>query len=447
VGIEDENVIYGPSSFLLARAWRVLGVDYVRIQAYWNAIAPAAQSPTPPAGFDPANPNDSQYNWGPLDAAIAAVRFNGMRVMLTLNQSGPRWASDEPGNATPSWKPNPQRFAQFATAIGRRYGAQVDRYLLGSEPNQLFLLAPQSICAGRRCTPDAPRIYRNLVNAAYPALKRADPGSWVLIGELAPTGSPPTSPRAGLQPLLFLRELACVDARFRPLRAPRCRGFRAARGDAFGYHPYKNDRSPPTAPTRNRELAKIGDINRLLGILDRITIKRRLLPARGRRFLVYFTEYGYISNPPNPRFGVSQARQARFLAEAAYLVWQRRSRIRLITQYQYYDDPTFPTGLLFGNGAPKASFFDFPHPFVIDTRRGLRRARFWGQVRPDAQRRVALQVRRPGRRAFSTVATIRTDVGGYWTRVLPGIPRGAYRFQYVTPTGTLTSATLIAPRR
>ena len=210
VGMEDEALIFGPQPNVFAAQWRSMGVDYVRIQAYWNALSPATNSTTIPAGFDPSNPNSPGYNWAPLDAAINAVRNNDMRVMLTLNQSNPRWASTQPSKAQASWMPNPTRFAQFVTAVGKRYGSRVDRYLMLSEPNQLPFLAPQFTCSGRKCTPVAPHLARALSNAGYTAIKAADPGAQVIVGELAPIGSPP-SRTSGLTPLLFLQQMGCVD--------------------------------------------------------------------------------------------------------------------------------------------------------------------------------------------------------------------------------------------
>jgi hypothetical protein len=440
VGIEDENVIFGPSAPVVAANWRSMGVDSVRVQAYWNAISPAGNSPTPPGGFNPTNPNDPQYDWGPLDRAISIVRANGMGVNLTINQCGPRWASLQPSVATPCWRPSPRLFAQFASAVGRRYRGQIDRVLLGSEPNQRQFLAPQFTCRGRRCTPDAPHQYRNLVNAAYPALKAVLGGTQVVIGELAPIGSRP-SRSGGMKPLLFIRELGCVDSRFRVMRTGNCRRFHAARGDAFGYHPYVNNRRAPTVGNRDPDIAKIGDIPKLLGTLDRESTRGRIRPARGRRFSVLFTEYGYISNPPSRGFGVSLARQSTYNEESAYIVWRFRSRIKLLSQYLWQDDPTFGTGLILRSGQMKPSFFTFPHPFWIDG------SRFWGQVRPDASRIVKLQVKVRGSRVFRNVRTARTDAGGYWTFVMRPAHRATYRFQYFPAgAGPAVSGALPSPR-
>jgi hypothetical protein len=439
VGIEDENAIFGPSASVIAANWRSMGVDSVRVQAYWNAISPAGSSPTPPAGFNASNPNDPQYQWGPLDRAISIVRQNGMGVNLTINQCGPRWASLQPAVAAPCWRPSPTLFAQFAAAVGRRYGGQIARVLLGSEPNQRQFLAPQFTCRGRRCTPDSPHQYRNLVNAAYPALKSVIGGTQVVIGEMAPIGSPP-SRSGGMKPLLFLRELGCVNSRFGRMTTGLCRRFRPAKGDAFGYHPYVNNRRAPTVGNPDPDIAKIGDIPKLLGTLDRESTRGRIRPSRGRRFSVYFTEYGYISNPPSRGFGVSLARQATYNEESAYIVWRFRSRIKLLSQYLWQDDPTFGTGLILRGGQMKPSFFTFPHPFWIDG------SRFWGQVRPDASRTIKLQVKTRGSRRWRNVRTARTDAGGYWTFTMRPVRRATYRFQYFPAgAGPATSGTLPSP--
>jgi hypothetical protein len=438
VGIEDEGLIFTAQASSMAAIWRSMGAEYVRVQAFWNAVSPAPNSSTIPAGFDPANPNSPGYNWAALDGAVNAVVGRGLRVMLTINQSGPRWASSEPNVTTPSWKPRPELYAKFATALAKRYGPRIDRWLLGSEANQRMFLAPQFICKGRSCTPFAPHLYRALVNAAYPALKATDLGAQVLIGELAPIGSPP-SRTSGLTPLLFLQEMGCVNAKFKPMTPARCRGFKAARGDGFGYHPYVNTKTSPFTPTRNKQLAKMGDLPRLLGWIDSLSARRRMVRAGGGRFPVYLTEYGYITNPPSARFGVSPAKQVLFNSASAYIVWTKRSRIKLLTQYEFNDDLNFPTGLRFSNGVPKPSLNSFPTPFFVDTRKGLGRAVFWGQVRPDAQPGITLQIKRGG--SFAKAASISTRGGGYWSRTMRAQRGATYRFQYVTSSGTQTSQT------
>jgi len=78
----------------LVNTWRnQLGVDWVRVQAFWEAVSPDRFATTPPAGFNVGNAFDPQYNWADLDRAINTATAGGLRVMLTVHQCGPRWAS------------------------------------------------------------------------------------------------------------------------------------------------------------------------------------------------------------------------------------------------------------------------------------------------------------------------------------------------------------------
>ena len=85
--------------------------------------------------------------------------------------------------------PTPTEYANYARAVATRYKTQVNRYLLWNEPNQKGWLQPQWQKQGKTWTPVSPHIYRGLVNAAVPAVKAADPGSEIVIGELAPIGN------------------------------------------------------------------------------------------------------------------------------------------------------------------------------------------------------------------------------------------------------------------
>ncbi|MGI8511049.1 MAG: cellulase family glycosylhydrolase [Solirubrobacteraceae bacterium] len=436
----------------VARGWREMGVDYVRVQAYWDAIAPSPRSRVKPRGFVATNPN-RRYNWGQLDRAVDLVVRNGMKVMLTIHQSGPVWASAEPRFNKGSRKPKPAEFGYFARAVATRYGRRVNRYLAGNEANQGLFLSPQTVCARGRCERLGPSMYRELVRAAYTQIKRADRNAQVLIGELAPIGS--ARPRAAsLAPLPFLRGMGCLDDRLRRITTGSCRRFIPAKGDGFGYHPY-GVRARPDQPNRDRNLAKIGDLPRLLSTLDAVTTRRRIIAPRNR-FNLYLTEFGYETNPPDRRNGVSFTLQSRFLQQAAYIAFLQR-RVKLITQYQWRDDAGtarnrslgFQTGLLTFDNRAKPSLASFPHQFFIDTRRG----RLWGQVRPGGGNTVTIERRAAGGSGFAPVAGgVQTNGGGYfWLRagqVESGLVRGgaAYRYTYTNPlTGQFASSEELTP--
>lgn len=451
LGFEDPAVAPGGrDADAVISQWAGLGVQWVRVQAFWDAISPDANSRTRPPGFNVADHLDPRYDWSTLDAAIARVRGNGMRVMLTVHQFNPVWASTQPSRGRQGWKPSPRLYGQWATALARRYGTKVDRYLLGNEPNQKVFLQPQTECKryGRRriCERTGAHMYRNLVRAAYPAIKRNDRrGNQVLLGELAPIGA--AGPRAGnLAPLPFIRAMGCLDDRYKRIKVGACRRFRAAKADAFGYHPYQV-RERPTQPQRNRNLAKLGDLRRLFGVLDRLTRTRRIIAPR-RRFNLYLTEYGYETNPPDRRNGVSPRLQSKYLQWSAYIAWAT-PRVKLWTQYLWRDDGFnngqligFQTGLLTFAGVPKPALFTFPHPIFIDKRRG-RSPVLWGQVRPGGAHRVRI-LRALRGRPFVPWRTRRTDRRGYFA-IRGSLARNSrYQFQYTRNGQTFTSDTAVA---
>src|SRR4051794_3072710 len=126
-GIADDAALLGEPDPLRAAqtvaAWRDLGIDNVRLFAGWQATSPGRGEPRVPAGFEPGNPADPRYDWGPLDRAVALVRGAGMTVTLSVTGPGPLWASAQPAAGNPRLRPLPALFGAFARAVALRYGA------------------------------------------------------------------------------------------------------------------------------------------------------------------------------------------------------------------------------------------------------------------------------------------------------------------------------------
>ena len=447
IGMEDERIMLGQfwRAPKLVQIWKDMGVDSVRLIVGWYRIAPAATRLRTPRNFDPADPADPLYKWGALDQAVDLLTAAGIKPMLTVTGPAPIWGSADPKRRKGQYLPLARPFGQFATAVARRYGNRVDRWLIWNEPNQPGWLLPQRDCKGkgrkRTCTPRSPHVYRSLYNAASQAIERADPGAQVLIGELAPVGDDPTkSDWRPLSPMPFLRALGCVDDRFKRIRGGRCRGFKAPRADAFGYHPH-GKRQPPEKRNPDRGEAQLGDLGRLFGTLDRLTRARRIIaPAStGRRLDVYMTEFGFQTRPPDRLAGVTLAQQARYVQQAAYILW-RHPRVRNLTHYQWEDERVkrdgprsgysgWQSGLHFFDGRAKPVFAVFPAPLVYDRRRAL----LWGQVRPGGSHFVSLQERKLGSTIWQDVAPITTDANGYWTADYPVDEKADYRVAWIDP--------------
>jgi hypothetical protein len=444
VGIEDNNVLYKDADPTpTVKQWKALGIDNVRVMAIWGRIAPNPASRTKPAGFVASDHLSPAYQWASLDRAINVITGNGMTVSLTFLNFGPVWASEKPSLDDPTYKPKPAEFAAFAGAAAARYRGRFTRAQAGNEPNQRAFLKPQFECKGKRCIAVAPHHYRRMVLAAVPAIKRAAPGADVLIGELAPIGGKNPTNVASARPLPFLREFGCVDKAFKPIRTGLCKGFKAATGDGFGYHPYQV-KQPPTAVQKDKELVKLGDLPRLFNTLDRLTAAGRLKARGGSRKAkmdLYLTEFGYETNPSDRFNGVSPALQSRYLQQSAYIAWAT-PRVKLIAQYVWRDEPVTPapngklvvgfqSGLLFLNGTAKPSLDTFPHPIFADRRpKKSGRQRVWGQIRPGTSHRITLQRSAPGSTTFTTVAVRTTDARGFWTVVRPVVAGERYRVSY-----------------
>ena len=434
----DDQLLLNASQGELDRdmaLFRAMGIDRLRVSAFWNQLAPDAQSRSKPAGFDASSPSDPRYAFAALDRVVRTAADNGLRVMLTISTPAPIWATGRTRKPNPLWKPDPAEYEAFTVALVRRYASFVDHWGVSNEPNQGNWLQPQTDKRGR---PVSPHLYRALVQAVYPRIKALDPGSKVLVGELAASGREGRGAAVNMRPLRFLRAMACRDRGYRPIRKGRCRGFKPIPADAIGHHPYQL-LTPPGHRSDHRDDAAINDGRRLLGVLDRLTRVGALLPGRRRPLDVFYTEFGYQTNPPDPFAGVSLAKQKRYLQEAAYLVW-RTPRIRGLNQFRLTDGALdgfgpnrfreFQSGLLFRNRRIKPAYRIFRHPFVITGNR------FWGHVRPGGAHTVRVEHRRERGGRFRLVAQVLTNRRGFFSFRLPGRRPGDYRYTYTQPRGT-----------
>lgn len=428
VSIMDDQLLLNEQSPSVAvkqmKRFRAMGVDRVRVSAFWDQVAPRVGRRTKPH-FDAADPRAPQYDFHNLDRVIGAAGSQGLKVMVSITTPAPLWATGDPSRHDRHWKPKPGEFAQFAHAIAARYARFVDQFAILNEPNQPGWLTPQTDKHG----PYAPHHYRKLVRAAFPRIRAAAPDATILVGELASSGSIHRGPTSAIRPLAFLRAFGCVSRSFHKVRSGRCRHFKPAHADAIGHHPYEFFREP-SKPSPNRDDAAIGDGRRLLRFIDRLVAHGALISERGRKLDVHYTEFGYQTDPPDPYAGIPLKRQSRWLQEAAHVAWST-PRVRTLNQFRLTDGPILPgggfaayrefqSGLLFHDFKKKPAYRSFPHPFVA-THRGL-----WGQVRPGGRHRVTVERKRGGH--WKVVARLRTDRRGYWHR--PIRKRGTYRYRW-----------------
>ena len=232
VFMDDAALVFGDDARVeeTFQTLQALGVDRVRVSVLWYLVSPAATSTSRPA-FGSGGPTDpAAYPagaWERYDRIVNAAQRNGIAVLFCLTGAGPLWASSNPGAGQPMLDLNSKDFGDFATAVGRRYSGtyqpsrlaqvlpRVDMWSLWNEPNQPGWLRPQT---GAGNVPASPRVFRGLADAAYAGLQNSGHGSdTILLAETAPRGSSRTSNLSPMRPILFIRELYCLDKRLRPL--------------------------------------------------------------------------------------------------------------------------------------------------------------------------------------------------------------------------------------
>lgn len=418
LGIADDRLLLtgGEEADKAVLEWQEHGIQTVRIYALWSRLAPSS-----PGG---------EYSWAQLDLAVNRVVGGQMKPIITITGPGPLWVSRRSERGEPRYDPDPALFAEFARDVAERYGDRVDTYIVWNEPNLGGWLRPQAACFGKVCNPVAPHLYRDLVNAAYPAIKAADSGAKVLIGAMSSRGSALTTENSNHRPLAFLRALGCVDANFKKLSTGRCKGYKAPQADGFAFHPH-GVLAAPEKVFPNKDDVSIASLSRLTSTLDKLTKARRIKSTTSKLGL-WLDEFGYQTNPPDKFTGITLAQQDQWLQRAAYQAW-RNPRVKLFAQYLWYDEPRslnnetggWQSGLRFNDGRAKPALKHFALPFAVDAGKG----RLWGQVRTRETRSVKVQRKLAGSSSWKTIGTRRTDSQGYWswtTRLTVG---ASYRFQ------------------
>jgi hypothetical protein len=378
---------------------------------------------------------------------VSAQR-HGLKVLISISTPMPLWASTEPKRRNHVWKPNAGEYARFAFAVATRYAPYADQFALMNEPNQGAWLQPQSLHG----KPVAPHLYRAYVRLGHPAVKRAAPNSTVLIGELAPSGRDDPGPTRPIRPLKFMREMACVNSHFRPMHSGLCKTFAPLPTDAIGHHPYSVFRSPFQHSER-RDDAALGDWRRLLSTIDKLVARKRITPKQPGRMKVFYTEFGYQTNPPDPFSGIPLGRQSRWLQEAAYVAW-RTPRVHALNQFRLTDGKLrgrgplryreFQSGLYFASGKAKPASRTFPNPIVV-RKSGRSRLTVWGQARLGGAHLVTIERRAHGSKTFKAVTTAQTDAAGYFQKRVAR-RSGIYRFRWADAGGKGLSEAVSAAR-
>ena len=259
------------------------------------------------------------------------------------------------------------------------------------------------------------------------------------MGETAPigntTGAITTRPVATAT---FWRNLLCLDRSGRSLRGraaveQECTRPPRLLATAIAHHPYiRGGSRSPLTPARPDEIT-IGNLPRLQAILAQGARRGRI--AAG--LPIYYTEYGFQTNPPDRELGVRLTKQAEYLNESDWMTY-RQPAVKGLAQYLLRDDSGisgFQSGLKFADGRLKPSYAAYRFPVWI-VRRGVAVTVF-GLVRPavdGASGLVRMQVRPTKDKDWVTLRTVKPNRKGFvlakfWSR------RGSWRLVWEPDSG------------
>ncbi|MEA2663518.1 MAG: hypothetical protein QOI11_462, partial [Candidatus Eremiobacteraeota bacterium] len=300
-----------------------LGADTVHSIVFWHKVAPAPLSGKRPVfdGGDPAAYPPAL--WDTYDDLVRGASARGLDLILSPSSPMPAWASECTGSRKlrKTCRPNLTQFKRFVQALGTRYSGEykdenqntatlprVERWSIWNEPNQGGWLQPQYARVGGKTVSVSPQIYRELVRAAIKGLRASGHGhDDIMLGETAPLGrvSGPASTRP-TPPAQFLRAVFCLVAKGRALRgaaaaALSCGGYRKLAVTAISHHPYTRGGSQPPTSAGNANEITVASVGRLKTLLKQASARGRIpggLP-------IFYTEYGFQTNPPDSTFGVS----------------------------------------------------------------------------------------------------------------------------------------------
>ncbi|BBX87133.1 cellulase family glycosylhydrolase [Mycolicibacterium aubagnense] len=256
VGFADSDII-GMSTADINKTldeMQSLGVQNVRILIPWNNVEPAP-------GY---------WNWSTVDTLVNAAAARNMGILGVLN-STPAWAvpAGDPAVATPP--ASDAQYAQFASTVAQRYAGKVSAYEVWNEPNAATSWYP---------SPD-PAAYTKLLQAAYPAIKAADPNATVIGGVV---GWVTDTPGLAINAASYIQDMYNDGAQ----------GY----FDALSFHPYQYQ-----VPFGNgTPYGPIAPINQLA------TIHQEMVAAGDGSKQIWATEYG------EPTSVVDNTTQASFIS-------------------------------------------------------------------------------------------------------------------------------------
>jgi polysaccharide biosynthesis protein PslG len=257
------------------------GFNWMKHQVEWQTVEPAA----------------GQYDWRELDNIVNSGNSQGINVMLSVAHA-PTFYRSATSGLMPS---DPSTFQNLMQAMAARYKGKVQAYELWNEENLAREAGPPNI---------DPSNYLPLLKAGFTGVKAGDPTALTLLGALSPTGA--NTPGVSMDDVSYLQALYAING-----------GEVRNYFDVLGAHPSGFAIPPDCTPdTPSCSLVNGWNNDPSFFAFYRVSQYHDVLTANndaGRT--IWFTEFGYCSNPtPPPGYeycaSVTEQAQAQMLARA-----------------------------------------------------------------------------------------------------------------------------------
>ncbi len=286
------------------------GVGWVRIDMGW-------------ASFEPSPQQLSSSYVALADNAVNVARSYGLDVLVDL-WSTPSWANG--GQATNVAPTNPSDYAWIANWAAGHFAGRVQAWEIWNEEDSSTFWNPPN-----------PAAYTALVQAAYPAIKSADPSATVVLGGVS------------------YNDVSYLTSLYQD-------GIQGS-FDVLATHPYEGVASnPPATPDDGTEYT-----------LTHVAAVHQLMVQNGDGAKpIWFTEYGWSdhsnatvplnsSGSTNWEQGVTDTQQGDYLIETLRWVAQNASYVTNTFWYEGTDQANSDIqngnyGLLTTTYAPKTSY-------------------------------------------------------------------------------------------
>ncbi len=236
------------------------------------------------------NPQPGEFDWSWHDRVVDLFEERGVSIIGVLNGPSPGWATPGSDAELSFYPPDPDQYANFASAVVERYRSRITYWQVWNEPDN---------AAGLYWRPGPNMVeYATLLRTAYPAMKAANPDAQVLVGSMV-------SPQPAATSLQILHDNGAWNS-----------------FDIISLHPYTDPRGPEDGQI---DTAGIGTVR---GLAERLGAKP-----------IWATEYGWSTGPADRTAGqgvpIDENTQANYLIRSSVLL--RSAGVEHIIWYSLKD--------------------------------------------------------------------------------------------------------------